>query len=251
MAKQNIYDNEVFFEEYKKLRENKASANVLFEIPALLSLLPDLKDKKIMDLGCGFGEHCVQYVRDGAAKVVGIDISEKMLEVAKRENSSPHIKYINMPMENISEISETFDVVISSLALHYVDDFDALVRDVYELLNDNGLFIFSQENPINTCFSGGDRWTKDESGRKLYANLANYSIEGERESKWFVDGVKKYHRTFSTIINSLVKAGFTVEEMIEPVPTPELLEKYPEYNDLYHKPDFLLVKAKIGKRRYL
>ena len=106
------------------------------------------------------------------------------------------------------------------------------------------LFIFSQENPINTCFSGGNRWTKDENGNKLYANLANYSLEGERESKWFVEGVKKYHRIFSTIVNTLVEAGFTIEKMIEPIPTPELLEKYPEMVDLYHKPDFLLVRAR-------
>jgi len=244
VAKQNIYDNQQFFEGYKKLRDNEASANILFEMPALFSLLPDLKDKKIIDLGCGFGEHCIQYICDGAAKVVGIDISEKMLEVAKSENSDPRITYINMPMENISEIGETFDVAISSLALHYVEDFDTLVRDIYEMLNEDGLFIFSQENPINTCFSGGSRWTKDENGNKLYANLANYSLEGERESKWFVEGVKKYHRIFSTIVNTLVEAGFTIEKMIEPIPTPELLEKYPEMVDLYHKPDFLLVRAR-------
>ena len=244
MAKQNIYDNEQFFDGYKKLRGNEASANALFEMPALFSLLPDLTGKKVIALGCGFGEHCIQYIRDGAAKVVGIDISEKMLEVAKSENSDPHVTYINLPMEDISEIGETFDVAISSLALQYVEDFGALVKDVYEILNEDGLFVFSQENPINTCFSGGSRWTKDENGNKLYANLANYSLEGERESKWFVDGVKKYHRTFSTICNTLIEAGFTIERMIEPVPTPELLEKYPEQADLYHKPDFLLVRAR-------
>lgn len=244
MAKQNIYDNNTFFEGYKKLRENKASANELFEIPALRSLLPNLEGRKVLDLGCGFGEHCVQYIQAGATKVVGIDISEKMLEVAKMENNDPRITYINTPMENISEIKETFDIVVSSLAIHYVEDFDTLVQDVYEMLNENGLFIFSQENPINTCYSSGDRWTKDEKGNKLFANLSNYSLEGERESKWFVDGVKKYHRTFSTIVNTLVKAGFHIEKMIEPVPTPELLKMYPDQKDLLHKPDFLLIKAR-------
>lgn len=77
MAKQNIYDNEIFFDGYKKIRENKFSANNLFEIPALLSLLPDLEGKRILDLGCGFGEHCKMFVAQGAKAVVGIDISEK------------------------------------------------------------------------------------------------------------------------------------------------------------------------------
>ena len=91
MAKQNIYDNETFYEGYKRIRDNKNNANNLFEIPALLSLLPDLKDKRILDPGCGFGEHCKMFIEKGAAGVVGIDSSEKMLEVAKRENSDDRI----------------------------------------------------------------------------------------------------------------------------------------------------------------
>lgn len=244
MAKQNIYDNETFFEGYKKIRENEANANNLFEIPALFSLLPDLNGKKVLDLGCGFGEHCKRFVECGAEKVVGVDISEKMLKVAMVENSDPRITYLNMPMEDISGLQEQFDVVISSLAFHYVEDFEAVIRTVYEMLNENGVFIFSQENPLCTCHSGGNRWTRDENGNKLYMNLANYGVEGERESVWFVDNVKKYHRTFSTIVNTLIEAGFFIEKMIEPLPTDELLEKYPDYKDLFHKPDFLLVKTR-------
>lgn len=75
-------------------------------------------------------------------------------------------------------------------------------------------------------------------------NLRNYGVEGERETVWFVDNVKKYHRTFSTIINALVEAVFFIEKMIEPLPTEELLDEYPDYKDLFHKPDFLLLKVK-------
>ena len=62
MAQQNIYDNEVFFEGYKKIRDNKINANNLFEIPALFSMLPDIKNKRVLDLGCGFGEHCKRFI---------------------------------------------------------------------------------------------------------------------------------------------------------------------------------------------
>ena len=101
MAKQNIFDNQIFFDGYKKIRENQASANIVFEMPALYSLLPDLSGKHILDLGCGFGEHCMDYIRKGAERIVGIDISEKMLETARRENSDPRIEYLRMPMEEI------------------------------------------------------------------------------------------------------------------------------------------------------
>ena len=77
----------------------------------------------------------------------------------------------------------------------------------------------------------------------MFLNLAYYGVEGEKESTWFVDNVKKYHRTFSTVINTLSEGGFSVERIIEPMPTEELLKEYPDYADLFHKPDFMLVKA--------
>ena len=244
MARQNIYDNDIFFEGYSKIRERKNNANELFEKPALFSLLPPLEGKTVIDLGCGYGEHCMEYIRRGAASVVGIDISEKMLAVAKAENSHPKITYLHMAMEDLSSIKGKFDMAASSLALQYVEDYGTLVHDVHELLNANGLFIFSQEHPMNTSFSGGDRWTRDENGRKLYANISNYGVEKEWESTWFVDHVKRYHRTFSTIVNTLIDNGFAIEKIIEPIPSEEMLKEHPEQDDLLHKPDFLLVRAR-------
>ena len=251
MAKQNIFDNDTFFEGYKKLRDREVNANVLFVIPALLSLLPDLKGKRILDLGCGFGEHCKEYVEKGAEKVVGIDISEKMLEVAREENSDPKIEYLQLPMEDIDQLHDLlkddtvkeFDLVVSSLALHYVEDFAGVLEKIYNLLSEGGVFVFSQENPLNTCHRKGNRWTCDENGKKIHLNLKDYGVEGELESEWFVDNIQKYHRMFSTIVNTLVDAGFRIERMIEPEPTEEILEKYPDYEDLHHKPDFLLVRV--------
>lgn len=244
MAQQNIFDNPIFYEGYRKIRENDGNANVLFEIPALFSMMPDLVGKKVLDLGCGFGEHCKLFVDLGAEKVVGIDISEKMLEIAKKENSHPRVTYLQMLIESLAELNGDFDVVVSSLALHYVEDFAGVVKNVYRLLKKDGIFIFSQEHPIVTSHSGGSRWTKDENGEKLHVNLSNYGIEGEREVTWFVDGIKVYHRTFSTIVNTLCEAGFSIEHMIEPLPTAEILQNFPKHSDLFHKPDFLLLKVK-------
>ncbi len=244
MAKQNIFDNETFFEGYMKLREREVNANNLFEIPTLFSLLPDLKGKDVLDLGCGSGERCLDYISRGANKVVGVDISEKMLEIARKENSAANITYLNMPMEDIGNIDGAFDVVISSLAFHYVEDFPGVVKDVYSLLCDGGIFLFSQEHPLATCYSGnGDRWTYDVNGRKIHANISNYCVERRCDSTWFIEGVQRYHRMFSTIVNTLADTGFRILKMAEPCPTEEILQKYPEYYDLFHKPDFLFVKA--------
>lgn len=240
--KQNIYDNETFFKLYKELR-NRTNANDLIEIPALFSLLPDLKGKHVLDLGCGYGVHCKKMVDLGVTHVVGIDISGKMLEVAREENADAKIEYKHMPMEDLPEIKEDFDVVVSSLAMHYVDNFGTVAKEVYRLLNHGGYFIFSQEHPFNSCFSGGERWTKDENGEKLFANVKDYSLDGPRESAWFVEGVVKYHRTFSSMMNTLTGAGFRIEHVLEPIASDAIMKEFPWYEDNVHKPDFLLIKA--------
>ncbi len=244
MPLQNIFDNEEFFDGYRKLREREVNANNLFEIPARFSLMPDLTGLRILDLGCGTGEHCKEYIKMGAKEVTGIDISEKMLEVAKEKNADPGITYLNIPMEDLGKIEGEFDLAISSLAMHYIEDYRGVIKNVYRLLDLDGMFVFSQEHPIVTCHPGGDRWTKDENGHKLYANLADYGIEGERNTIWFVEGIKIYHRMFSTVINCLVEEGFVIDRITEPEPSKELLQKYPEYYDLFHRPDFLLVRAR-------
>ena len=200
MSRQNIFDNDIFFDGYKKLREREKNANVLFEIPALFAILPELKGKRILDLGCGYGEHCKEFVAKGAAGVVGIDISAKMLAVAESENSDPAITYINMPMEDLDKLEGSFDLVISSLAIHYIEDFEGLVRNVYYKTKNGGMFVFSQEHPLNTTYGNCSfpRWTLDEEGRKIYCNLADYGIEGRRDTEWFVDNVIIYH---SSVIN--------------------------------------------------
>ena len=244
MSQQNVYDNEIFFEGYRKIRQKESNANDLFEIPALLSLLPDLRGKRVLDLGCGYGEHCKMFIERGADSVLGIDISQKMLAVANRENADPRIEYRRLPMERLDEIDDNFDLVVSSLALHYVKDFAPVVKNVHRLLKNGGVFLFSQEHPLVTCHSTGSRWTKNEKGEKLHVNLSNYGISGERTTTWFVDDLKIYHRTFSEILNTLTEEGFTLEKMLEPLPTEELLQKYPDHRDLFHKPDFLLVRVK-------
>ena len=78
---------------------------------------------------------------------------------------------------------------------------------------------------------------------KLYAKISDYSVDGKRCSEWFVEDVIKYHRTFSSIINTLINSGFIIEKLLEPYPTEEIIKKYPDYKDNMHKPDFLLIKA--------
>lgn len=245
MSRQNIFDNETFFNGYKALRESDCNANDLIEQPAMRKLLPDLNGKSVLDLGCGYGHNCVDFVGFGAARVVGIDISEKMLAVAEKESADDKIEYRNMSMTDIAELGEKFDFLYSSLAFHYVKDFDAFAKAMHSVLNAGGQLLFSQEHPIITAtVDGAGHFNKDENGNRISYTFSNYNQSGERKIHWYVDGVVKYHRTFSDIITALAKAGFVIEEVCEPVPEEWAIQKLPTLAKEYIKPNFLIVKAR-------
>ena len=245
MNTQNIFDNQIFFDGYKALRDGDCNANNLIEQPAMRKLIPDLSDKSVLDLGCGYGHNCIDFVKRGAGSVVGVDISKKMLEVAEYESSDESIEYKNMDMTDIKSINKTFDFIYSSLAFHYVKDFESFAQAMYSVLKNGGQLLFSQEHPIITAtVDGKGHFNKDENGNRISYTFSDYNRTGERKVHWYVDGVIKYHRTFSDIINALTRAGFIIDEIREPTPEPWATEKLPTMAKEYIKPNFLIVKAR-------
>ena len=245
MAKQNIYDNEAFFESFKSIRDSEVNFNDLIETPILLGMLPDLRGKTVLDIGCGMGQHAKQYADMGAASVLGIDISEKMLEYARAHSRADNITYRQMAMEDIRGLDQKFDLVTSSLVFDYIKDFDELMKDVYGIMGDGAECVFSMSHPMSTAYDGQyPRYTLSESGQRLYANINNYFVEGQRKITWFVDNYELYHRTFSSIVNSMIKAGFVIEECRESQISDELRERYPDvFGGTIHRPDFIFFKC--------
>ena len=235
---QNIFDNETFFEGYMDLREG-LNYNDLLEQPAMRSLLPDLKGKKILDMGCGYGPVDRFFIESGAESVTAIDISKKMLEKARRENALPGIEYKEMSMSEINNLKGKYDLVFSSLAIHYIKNFPKLVKDVHNILNDGGVFLFSQEHPIMTASENMEGYF-DEDGNYC---MNSYLLPGKRYGKWFVKGVESYHRTMGELVTSLGKGGFLITDMVEPVPDDEVLKIFPRAEHEFIRPTFLLIKA--------
>ena len=246
MSKQNVYDNDAFFEDFRKSRSNEVNFNDCIETPILLAMLPELHGKKILDIGCGMGQHAKQYSDMGAASVLGIDISEKMLEYAKEHNSARNIVYQRMAMEDIGTIRQRFDLVTSSLAFDYIEDFSGLMSRIYTLLKDDGELVFSMSHPIVTAWDGAyDRYTRTETGERLYANLRNYCREGLRKVDWVVNGYECYHRTVSTLINAMIKAGFVIEECQEAHISDEMRQRYPAlFGGTIHRPEFIFFRCR-------
>jgi ubiquinone/menaquinone biosynthesis C-methylase UbiE len=135
----NIYDPPDFFEGYSRLDRSVRGLDGGPEWPALRGLLPDLRGKRLLDLGCGFGWIARSAVTQGAASVLGVDLSENMLARARAETADPRVHYQRADLEGLELPQETFDVAYSSLALHYVEDFGRLVGAVFRSLTPHGI----------------------------------------------------------------------------------------------------------------
>ncbi|WMT89240.1 class I SAM-dependent methyltransferase [Pelagibacterium sp. H642] len=243
---QNIYDDPAFFEGYSQFprsREGLAAAN---EWPALRAMLPDLNGKRVLDLGCGFGAFARFAAAEGANSVLGIDLSEKMLETARERTDNAAVAYQRGDLDKLDLGDRTFDVVFSSLAFHYAADFATLARTIRAALTDGGALVFSVEHPLFAVRTEPE-FSTDAGGKRVFL-VDDYLGEGKRVTSWVVDGVEKYHRTIATYINSLLDAGFSLSAIDEWGPGPELLAQNPDYIDHRIRPMFLLMGARATSR---
>jgi SAM-dependent methyltransferase len=148
---QNIYDDPGFFAGYSRLRRSTEGLDGAPEWPAKRALLPDLRGLEVVDLGCGFGWFCRWARGQGAARVLGLDLSERMLARAKASTADAAITYQRADLERFGLPGAAFDVAYSSLVLHYVEDAARFFAEVRRALVPGGRFVFSTEHPIYTA----------------------------------------------------------------------------------------------------
>lgn len=121
--KENKYNDENFFQKYSAMSRSTEGLKGAGEWPELQKILPGFQEKGVSD-------------------VIGIDLSEKMLQTAQEKNTDEKISYRCMAMEEAHFPAATFDVVISSLAFHYIQDFESIVRRIGTWLKSQGVFVF-------------------------------------------------------------------------------------------------------------
>jgi len=241
--RENKYDDDRFFEEYSRFPRSVQGLSAAGEWHELKKLLPSFKEKRVLDLGCGFGWHCIYAARQGASYVLGTDISEKMLAVARIKTAYPCIEYRQMAMEDMDFSANAFDVVISSLAFHYTSDFKDLCVKISACLTAGGHFVFSVEHPIFTAYGTQD-WAYDMDGNRIHWPVDSYFFEGKRDTVFLGEHIIKYHKTLTTYLNTLLQTGFTITGIVEPQPAKHLLNTVSDMKDELRRPMMLLVSAK-------
>lgn len=232
----------------KKQRESSNAAHVFLEKPAMYSKLGNLKGLSILCLGCGSGEECEYLLKQGAAKVAGIDLSKGLIEKARY--AYPGVDFQVMDMEKLKFIDASFDLVYSSLALHYLKDWKDVLSSVRRVLKPGGRFLFSTHHPLawGSQFIQNENQTTDILGYKRDKKTNKLEVYGDYLSSrkikdtWFGElTVVYYNRPISDMFRQIREGEFEVVDLLEPKATEGAKKARPDFYEIHQKLPLFLV----------
>lgn len=215
-------------EAYEAFTGGEDSYSNVIEWKAIKGILPDLKGKSVLDLGCGTGRFSFLFEELGPKEVVGVDISEEMLEIGKKlaKEKKSVVKFIHGDVENISTIDScSIDLIFSSTTLHYIKDLNTVMKEIERILAPGGTCILSVIHPvysasypvahINGDFPKDEEWTVNYLNKSVRAYIQPW-IEYNDEIDNYLSC--SYHHTMSDYINSIISSGLQIKELLEPLP---------------------------------
>jgi SAM-dependent methyltransferase len=235
-----FYDNKTVFEEYMRRRSRQENPNDSIEKPIIMDMIGSMDGLSVLDLGCGDAKFGLDLMQLGCLSYVGLEASENMVNGASRNLLGTEGKVYRTNIEDWEYPADTFDLVVSRLVLHYIDDVSKTVKQVHKTLKQSGKLVFSVEHPVIT------------SSYKSYSNtkarhdwiVDDYFNTGIRHQNWLGGEVKKYHRTVEDYFITLQQAGFIVEQLRESRPIREHFVNEDNYNRRMRIPLFLFLAAR-------
>jgi ubiquinone/menaquinone biosynthesis C-methylase UbiE len=212
-----FYDDDAIFKTYMARRHRTGNPNDTMEKPVILELMGEFSNQRILDLGCGDATFGQEALAKGCQSYLGVEGSSNMVKSAQQVLAGTNGTVVEATIENWSFPTQAFDLVISRLVFHYIQDIDATFRHVYRTLSNHGRFVFSVEHPVITSCDRG--W--QGIGKRQDWLVDNYFDPGRRVTSWMGGQVIKYHRTVENYFVSLQRAGFLIESLREAEPQPE------------------------------
>jgi ubiquinone/menaquinone biosynthesis C-methylase UbiE len=182
-----------------------------------LHLIPDLKGRRVLELGCGSG-HTLAYLQEdkNAGELWGLDFSEEQIRFAKEvleEKKIPAKFYLSSMDENPGIPENYFDLILSIYSLGWTPDLSHTLELIFSYLKPGGLFIFSWEHPVYQSLS-----YEAHLGKYIFEN--SYLAEGPAMNpSWKGVEIVINHRKLSTYLNAIVHSGMVLEQVIESEPS--------------------------------
>lgn len=219
-------------EKYRQKRADPLQCpwNDLLETPAMLELVERhvKRGTKALDLGCGTGL-LTKELHDRGATPVGIDLSERMISFARMD--FPHLEFFVARADRMPFGDQEFDLVASSLVVHYVKDLNPLFSEVSRVLRPDGHFVFSMHHPFEMI----SRECKDGVFKPVAAPYFNNDPYYWR----MCDAqILSFHHTFEDIVRGLARAGFQVTDLRECRPDPSVKDSFKDYEYTSQFPTF-------------
>lgn len=236
----------IYFE--KRQNTKNFDYNKHIEIPAMLKMVGQVRNKVILDMGCGFGDHADYLIKKGAKKVTGFDLSKKLIDIATNRKINNTEFYVGDMSKRLKHKDNSFDIVISSLAVHYIKDLKKLFNEIKRVLKRNGCFIFSTQHPIfNTINTSEKKLVGIEKIGGKEKILGNYFDESLRKYNMGSDiGFLHLHPyTTETIIKAILSNDLVLIDYVDAKPVKISkkidLKKYIKTSTL---PTFVVYKVK-------
>jgi len=234
-------DKPIALDAYEALAEAYASAvdtkphNAYYERPATLSLLPEVKGKKVLDAGCGPGVYTEWLIEHGA-EVIAVDASAKMVELTKRRlKRTTDIRQADLGQPLTFLDSSSFDIVLSPLVLNYIKDWGSTFAEFHRVLRPAGHLVFSVSHPFFD-------YTYFKSDNYFETELVGSEWRGFEPVRVYMPS---FRRSLAATLNPLIEAGFRLERILEPKPAGEFKEADPQsYEELSRQPCFLCIRAR-------
>lgn len=207
--------------------------NAHLERPCLQAMLKELEGKNILDLGCGSGIYA-KYLLDNGATVTSIDSSSDMIDLVIEKFGNQLKAYVqDLSIGLPDEASESFDIAICPLMVHYIEDLSRLFADIRRVLKEDGYFVFSTHHPLVDF-----KLTKSGNYfRREYVSEQWNTIDKLVE-------VSFYRRSLTELFNYITNNGMFVSQLSEGKPSAEMKEISPKhYEQLSKKPNFIFIKC--------